>query len=101
MSDAKILEKVLRRSRRVRYSGGARSEHEDRERGWTSLTPRLPSVSFSGLKKRRFGILPLHESSGDRKAKTPFEKNGKVAAYRLLLAAVGSCEGHLSLILNK
>jgi hypothetical protein len=97
MSDARILEKVLRLSRRARYSGGARSDHEDLGKGWTSPTPRLPSVSFSssGRTPRYFVILPLHEASGDRKARTPFEKNDescRIGCYRRRLSP---CVGQL------
>jgi hypothetical protein len=48
------------------------------------------SLAVPEESQQRFGILALYEASGDRKAKTPFERIGKVAAYRLLPAALMS-----------
>src|SRR5262249_8193431 len=92
MSDARILEKGLRRSRRAGYSGGgARSDHEDLGKGLGSPAPRLPSVSFPVPEKLNdfFVILPLHEASGDRRQERLLKKRGKLP-HRLLPAALMS-----------
>ena len=50
------------------------------EKGWTSPTGRLSSLSppVPDETQQSFGILALHEASGDRKAKTPFERLEKL-----------------------
>jgi hypothetical protein len=90
MSDARVLEKVLRRSRRARYSGGARSDHEELRKELDIIDTSSAFCEFSGPEEteRRFGILPLHEASGDRKQGRLLKKLEK--SYRLLPAALMS-----------
>ena len=52
MSDARILEKGLRRSRRARYSEGARSDHEDLGKGLDVTDTSTAFCEFLPFRKK-------------------------------------------------
>jgi len=106
MSDARILEKVLRRNRRARYSGGARSDHEDRSGKASDITDTSTAFcEFLQFRKKLNDVLvscPCTKPQVTEKQKRLLKKIGKVAAYTAITG--GSyilARGALSLLLKR
>ena len=100
MSDARILEKVHRRSRRAGYSDGARSDHEDLGKGWTSPTGRLSSVSSQKLNNVLVSW-PCTKRQVTQKQKRLLKELEKLPPIGCYGRRLCPCEGTLTLILKQ
>jgi hypothetical protein len=101
MSDARILEKVSGRSRRARYSGGARTDHEDLGKGLDITDPWTGYCECLQFRKKLNDVLvscPCTKPQVTEKQKRLLKKIGKVAAYT---AITGGSRGALSLLLKR